>query len=178
MLKKTDGLLRPELVLEQLEIRDNMQVADFGCGHGHFSIPLAKMIPQGKIYALDVVKEALEVVNSQAELEGISNIETVRCNLEILGSSRLADNSIDLALLRNILFQSQKKSAILKEAKRTLKQESQLVLIEWIPESSLAPKKGWLISKEEAGQLVRAEGMILVKELSIDNQHYGLVFKK
>jgi len=178
MEKITDGLIQPGEVLAQIDLRDNMEVADFGSGNGYYSIPLAKIVGQGKIYALDVVKETLEAVESRANLEKIENIETIRCNLEILGASKLEDNSIDLVFMRNILFQTEKKDAVVSEAKRVLKLGGQLVLLEWIPGASMAPKQGWLVSKEEAQQLVEAQGMKLVKELSADNQHYGLIFKK
>ena len=178
MPEGTGGFLNPEKILEQLSLRDNIIVADFGCGHGYFSIPLAKMANQGTVYVLDVIEEALQAVESQAGLEKVDNIKVIHCNLEVLESSGLADNSVDLVVLANILFQSQKKSAILKEAKRVLKQGGQLVLIEWISGSSLAPKQGWLISKEEAQQIVEDKGMTLDRELEMDSQHYGLVFKK
>ncbi|MFH1460932.1 MAG: class I SAM-dependent methyltransferase [Patescibacteria group bacterium] len=175
-MPETNSFSKPEEIISQLDLRDNLEAADFGCGNGYYSIPLAKLMPQGKVYALDVVKETLEAVNSQAKLEGINNIETVHCNLEIPGASKLADDSVDSVLMRNILFQSQKKSAIIKEANRVLKPGGQLVLIEWIPGASLAPKQGWLISKQEAQQLIEQAGLTLDKELTIDNQHYGLVF--
>lgn len=178
MKEGTGGFLQPEKILEQIDISDNMTVADFGCGHGYFSIPLAKIVNQGKVYALDVVEEALQAVESKTELEKISNVETIHCNLEILGGSKLNDNSIDLVILSNILFQSQKKTEIIQEAKRVLKENGQLVLIEWIEGVPLAPKEGWLISKEKAQQLVEAEGLALDKELEIDDQHYGIVFKR
>ncbi|MEA2113172.1 MAG: class I SAM-dependent methyltransferase [Patescibacteria group bacterium] len=171
------GLSSPEIILEQLNISDKAQVADFGCGNGYFSVPLAKIVQQGKVYAIDVIKEALEAVKSKAALEEIFNIETVHCNLEVLGNSKLAGESIDFVLTRNILFQSQKKAEIIKEAKRILKKEGKLVLIEWIGESSLAPKEGWFISKEDARRLAENEGFVFEKELKIDNQHYGLVFR-
>ena len=166
--------LEPEKILKQLELRDNMIMADFGCGHGYFSVPLAKAVPQGTVYALDVVEEALEVVQSQAKLEMISNIEIVHCNLEELGGSKLNDQSVDLVFLVNILFQSRKKQEILKEAKRVLKKGSQLVLIDWLAGSSLSPKQGWFISKDKAIQMAEAEGFRLVRELEMDKQHYGL----
>ncbi|NQV00783.1 MAG: class I SAM-dependent methyltransferase [Parcubacteria group bacterium] len=177
MTENVNGFFKPEEILSQLDIRNNMIVADFGCGGGFFSIPIAKIVNQGQVYALDVVKENLEAVKSKAELEEVINIKTVHCNLEISGSSKIDDDSIDLVILRNILFQSQKKIEIIKEAKRVLKSAGQLVLIEWIKDSSLAPKQGWFISKEEVQQLTENEGLILDKELSMDNQHYGLVFK-
>jgi len=178
MLNEETGLASPETILEQLSISDKAQIADFGCGNGYFSVPLAKIAKQGKVYAIDVVKETLEAVKSKAILEGISNIEPVHCNLEILGCLKLADGSIDFVLTRNILFQSQKKEEIIREAKRVLKSSGQLVLIEWIGGSSLAPKEGWFISQEEAQQLTKNEGFTFEKEIKIDNQHYGLVFKK
>ncbi len=178
MEKITDGLIQPEEVLAQLDLHDNMRVADFGCGNGYFSIPLAKIVTQGEIFALDVVKETLEAVESRANLEGVENISTVHCNLEILGSSKLEDESIDLVLMRNILFQSQKKAEIIREARRVLKPEGRMILLEWVPGASMAPKEGWLISKDEAIDLVKAEDVSFDKELVLDNQHYGLIFKK
>ncbi|MBU4030985.1 class I SAM-dependent methyltransferase [Patescibacteria group bacterium] len=177
MSNQVIGLSRPEEILKRIGIRDNAQAADFGCGNGYFSVPLAKIVNQGKVYAVDVVKETLEAVKSKADLEGISNIETIHCNLEVLGSSKLDAHSMDFVLMRNILFQSQKKEEIIKEARRVLKEGGQLVIIEWIASSTLAPKGGWLISQEEARQLAENEGLLFEKELEIDSQHYGLVFR-
>jgi len=178
MQNNTNGFLHPKEILKQIGIRNNMNIADFGCGNGYFSIPMAEIAEQGRVYALDIMKDTLEAVMSKAKLRNILNIETVHCNLEISNGSKLNNKSIDLVLLRNILFQSQKKSKIIKEAKRVLKDNSRLVLIEWIKDSSLAPKDCWLISKEEAQQLVKLEGFDFEKELEIDNHHYGLVFRK
>ncbi len=172
------GFFRPEKILDQLDIHDAIEAADFGCGHGYFSIPLAKRVPKGRVFAIDVVKEALEAIKSRAELEKIDNILTVQANLEILGSSKLKDNSMDLVLLRNILYQSQKKEEILREAKRVLKKEGRMVVIEWRIDSVMAPKEHWLISKEDVRKIIEEEGLTLSKELSIDNHHYGLVFVK
>lgn len=177
-MENNNGFLQPEEILRQIDIHDDMNIADFGCGNGYFSIPMAEIAEQGRVYALDVMKDSLEVVDSKAKLKNISNIKTVHCNLENSKGSKLNSESIDLVLLRNILFQSQKKSEIIKEAKRILKDNNKLVIIEWIKASSLAPKDGWLISKEEAQQLIKLEGFDFEKELSIDNHHYGLIFRK
>lgn len=173
-----EGLFSPEKILEQIEIQDQMEVADFGCGHGFFSIPLAKRTPKGKVYAIDVVKEALEAVESRAELEKIDNIKTIQANLENFGGSKLEDSSIDIVLLRNILFQSQKKEEIVREAKRVLKPGGEMVIAEWKADSTMAPKEGWLIEKEEVKKLTEDEGLVFKKEMIMDSHHYGLVFNK
>jgi ubiquinone/menaquinone biosynthesis C-methylase UbiE len=178
MKKGTGGFLEPEKILSQLNLRDDMEVADFGCGHGYFSIPLAKIVAQGRIYALDVRKDALQVVSSQAELEKITNIKTIHCNLEVPNGSKLKDESMDLVLLANILFQSEQKAEILREAKRAVKRNGRIIIIDWIVGSTIAPKEGWLISKTDAKELAEAEELIFEKDLDMDDQHYGMEFKK
>jgi len=173
-----EGFSRPEQILKQLDVCDQMEVADFGCGHGYFSLPLAKMVPFGKVYAIDVVKETLEAVESKARLESVQNIKTIQANLEISGGSKLKNSSIDLVLLRNILYQSKKKEEILMEAGRVLRKGGQMILIEWKPNSPLAPKESYLFSKEEAIQLISQQGLGIKKELEIDQHHYAVVFKR
>jgi len=178
MEKVTNVFIHPEEILNQLDLHDAMEVADFGCGNGYFSIPLAEVVVNGRVYALDVMKESLEAVESQANLKKIENIKTIHCNLEILNNSKLENESMDLILMRNILFQSQKKVEIIKEAKRVLKPKGKLILLEWIPGASMAPKEGNLISKDKVIELAKTQEIELYKELILDNQHYGLIFEK
>ncbi|OGZ32055.1 MAG: hypothetical protein A3I88_00095 [Candidatus Portnoybacteria bacterium RIFCSPLOWO2_12_FULL_39_9] len=179
MQKGTGGFLNPEQALSQLDIRPKMTVADFGSGHGYFTIPLAKLVGEsGRVIAIDVLKEALESIISRAKLEGIANIEAIHSNLENPNGSKLSDGSQDLVLLANILFQSQKKPEIIREARRVLKDLGRLVVIDWLAGASLAPKEGWLISKEEAQKLVETEGLKMEKEFEVDERHFGLIFRK
>lgn len=168
----------PEKILKQIEIDEQAKVADFGSGSGYFSVPLAEIAKQGSIYALDVIADNLEAVKSKAELAGVSNIITRQCDLEKPGGSKIESDSVDLVLMRNILFQSQKKQAVIEEAKRVLKPGGQLVVIEWQPEAVLAPKEGWLLNQAQADQLVDSAGFSLVKKLSLDEHHFGAVYKK
>ncbi len=113
----TGGFLNPDKVIDQLNITHGMSVADFGCGHGYFSIPFARRVGNsGTVYACDVLPSALEAVETRANLENLSNIKTVRTNLENPEGSKLDPESMDLVCLANILFQSNKKEEIVKEA--------------------------------------------------------------
>lgn len=176
----TGGFLHPEKVLQQLGVYDGIKAADFGCGRGYFSLPLAKMIPNGTVYSFDVLEEALQAVRAKAEIEKIANIKTIRVNLEIVGSSGLEDESMDLVILANILYQTGKKKEVIREAKRVIKQRGKIALVEWLADSALAPEIGWKkISEKEAQKLAEDEGLYLDSELGeVDNQHYGLVFRK
>ena len=54
------GFMNPDKIVAELNIKSGMIVADFGCGAGYFTIPIAKIIKNsGKIYAIDVLNETL-----------------------------------------------------------------------------------------------------------------------
>lgn len=174
-----NGFLNPQKILNEIGIQPGMVVADFGSGAGYFAILAAKMVGEkGKVYALDVQKSALESIRSKAKMEGIFNIETVWCNLEIPGGSKLSDDFADLVLLVNILFQSQKQIDIIKEAKRVLKSKGRLVVADWLPDVPMGPKGGNIPSKENVRKLAGGEGLVFEREFDAGIYHYGLVFTK
>lgn len=177
-MKGTGGFSRPEETIKQLNIKKDMIIADFGCGAGYFTIPLAKSAEEGKIYALDVLAEALEVVRSRAKLEGLFNIEVKHCDLETPNGSGLEDNSIDLVLLGNILFQSSQKADIIKEARRVLKKDGKLVIVDWKSNQSMGPPEKLIISSDAVKEIAKEQGLSFEKEIPVDNYHWGMIFKK
>lgn len=179
MADGSGGFLHPEEITKQLNIKKWMKIADFGCGAGYFTLPIGKRIGnEGRVYAFDVMESALESVRSRARIQGLFNIETMRCNLEEPKSSGLNDKSVDMVLLSNILFQSIKKADIIKEGVRILKDGGELVVIDWKPDQPLGPSKEFVIPLGTIKQLVEDEGLRLKRELSVDKYHWGLIFDK
>src|SRR3989344_2888945 len=130
----TGGFMQPERIVGEFGIREGMSVADFGSGAGYFTIILGQKVGEnGKVYALDVQETALDNVRVKARAADVKNVETIRTDLEVAGSSGLPDNSQDAVLLANILFQSDKKSDIIREAVRVLKNGGRIILIDWKP---------------------------------------------
>ncbi|RJQ13748.1 class I SAM-dependent methyltransferase [Candidatus Parcubacteria bacterium] len=178
-VKPTGAFLRPELVLPQLPLQNGFSVADFGAGSGYFTILMAQRVgPEGKIYAVDVLSEALEAVRSRAKMIGVANIETKRADLEVYGSTGIADGSIDMVLIANVLFQSQKKDEVLKEASRMLKTGGFLVLIDWHKENFPYSHGGWPFNEEDAKKFCEKAGMKFDKKIDAGAYHWGLIFKK
>lgn len=59
----TAKFIDPQSIIEQLDLKEEMIVADFGSGAGYFTLPIAKKIENGgTIYALDVISQKLESV--------------------------------------------------------------------------------------------------------------------
>lgn len=169
--------LNPDKILDQVELRSNMIAADFGCGSGGFTIPLAHRLEDGLVYGLDVQKEVLNNLKGYALSERINNISLIRCDLEKTNGSTLSDSSIDLVVIANTLFQAEDPKVLISEAKRVLKGGGKLILVDWIPGASQGPAQG-RISKDKAKEIAEDIDLKFEKELLSGKYHYGLLFTK
>jgi len=170
------SFLNPTEVLKQLKLRKNMIAADFGSGSGGWAIPLAKKLEDGKVYAIDLLEEPLSALRAKAKLERIFNIQTVVANVE-KEIEILRDASCNLVLMTNLLFQCQDKKNILSEAKRILKPEGRILVVDWQKDNPLTQQieKVSFVEIKEAGSEL---GLEIEKEFPAGPYHYALVFTK
>lgn len=175
--KKQNEFLNPEEVLDQLELRFDMIAAEFGCGSGGFTIPLAKRLEEGLVQAIDIQGAPLSALKSRANLENVTNIRIIRSDLEKPRGSSLREASLDLVLIPNVLFQIEDKNAIIAEAKRVLKNNGKLIVIDWLPQATQGPSKGRVPAKE-VKKIAKELDFKLEKEFKAGKYHYGLIFEK
>jgi ubiquinone/menaquinone biosynthesis C-methylase UbiE len=163
-----------------MELQAGMTVADFGCGTGYFSLPIAKKIgEEGVVYALDILPEKLEVIESQVKMRNITNIIAKRVNLENKEGSQLGAGSADWVIMKDVLFQNKNKNQMLMEAKRILKDGGKILIIEWKKENTpIGPDNKIRISKEELKKLIIENGLGILKEINAGNFHYCLILIK
>ena len=171
------SFLNPEEVLDQLNLKPDMVAAEFGCGSGGFSFPLAKRLENGLVYAIDILQEPLSALNSRALLENIINIRVIRSDLEKPRGSTLRDISLDLVFIPNVLFQVDNKDAIIIEAKRVLKTGGKIVVIDWKKGATQGPEKG-RVAPDEIKKIAEKAGLVFGKDFEAGKYHFGLIFKK
>src|SRR3989344_1942674 len=129
-------LLNPERILkDQLGLGNAHSVADLGAGGaGYFTLQAAKLVGEhGLVYAVDIIKGHLRNIESRAKIEGYDNIRTIWSNLEKYGATKINDQSLDFALLVNVLFQNKKPELLMKEAVRMIKTGGKLLVVDWRP---------------------------------------------
>ncbi len=172
--------INPNEIIGQLDLEEGNYVADFGCGSGYFSIPFAQKIgSEGRIYCLDVLAQALESVESQAKILGLSNILTKRVNLENEEGSGLEKESLDWVIMKDVLFQNEKKETIFKEAYRVLKPRGKILIMEWNDKNFLVgPEKNKRISCEKMEELVKEQNFLIKKKIPAGDFHYVIVAEK
>jgi ubiquinone/menaquinone biosynthesis C-methylase UbiE len=170
----------PQRIAGSFSVVPGMKVADFGSGAGYFTILLAKMVGEnGTVTAIDVLDSALETLRAKAKTEGLRNIETIRSNLETPGGSGLSGDSQDMVLLANTLFQNVNKAVIINEAKRVLKPNGTLVLIDWRKGTNgFGPPDDLKLDPEETKELVVNNGFQFLSDIDAGTFHFGMIFRK
>jgi len=174
------GFLNPQKIISQLKILPGMKIAHFGCGTGFFTFPIAEKIGKnGTIYALDILEQKLEIIKSQAKLTGFHNIIAKRVNLEKKEGSKIEKESIDWVIIVNMLYQNNDKSHIIREAKRILKKNGHILLIDWNSlDNNIGPEKRSRVSKKELIKITRKHFLGIQKEIAVGDFHFGLILIK
>ncbi|MGE5412505.1 MAG: class I SAM-dependent methyltransferase, partial [Clostridiales bacterium] len=114
-----ESLFDVNLILSKLEINNNVNnLVEFGSGYGTFSIPASKII-KGTLYAIDMDPVMIERLYLRAKEENVKNIKIIEEDF-VKERTILADNSVDYAMLFNILH-AEDPVELLKEAKRILR---------------------------------------------------------
>ena len=139
-------LIDINLLIDKIVLKDSDKIADLGCGaFGYFVFPLAKKIGKhGKVYAVDVIKANLENIKKMASVENLSQIETVWSDLEVYKGTKIDDNSLDAIILVSVLSQADDFKNILQEAKRMLRRDGRMLIVDWNDSKSpfdISPEK-------------------------------------
>lgn len=164
-------------ILNELDLKEDMIGAEFGCGSAIFTIALSKKLKKGKVYALDIQEEKLSALKGKLSLQNINNVYTILCDLEAPKGSSLVNNMLDVVLIPNVLFQAENKYAIIEEAKRVLKPGGYILIIDWLKFNSFEHKQN-LINPDEVKKIAETLGLKMKKELIAGDYHYALLFTK
>ena len=169
---------KPNEALRLLGLNEGiLDVADFGCGYGTFTIPAAKLI-SGKIYAFDIEQEMIEIIKARAKENNLNNITPILRDFMENGSG-LEDFSVDYVMLFNILHVGIPE-ILLKEAFRILKSDGRLGIIHWKYDATTprGPPMNIRPKPEQCKKWAEIAGFILTKKCDLEPYHYGLLFRK
>lgn len=170
--------LDPNEAIRQFGVYGAQDVADFGCGSGHFALCAAKRLDGGRLFAVDVEKEMLERLQSEAKHHGHKNIHTLWGDVGRLGGVPLGDQSLDKIIASNILFQVDDRDAFIQEVKRLLRRGGKVLLIDWHEGENFGPHKHHKISKDSAHKFFERHGFIKEQDIDAGDYHYGMILRR
>jgi len=113
---------RQEIVSE-VGLKAGFQVLDYGCGPGGYVPAVSKVIgSSGKLYALDALPIAVEMVKKVVAKNELKNVETTLSDR----ATGLPTEELDVVLLYDVFHDLDDQKAVLNEVYRVLKANGQL----------------------------------------------------
>ncbi len=175
------ALIDPFSIFSKVGLAKGMRVADMGCGRtGHFVFPAARTVGDtGVVYAVDILKDVLENINSWVKSQALNNVQVVWSDIEIANKTPIPPKSLDMCFFMNVLFGIKNKQATLNEATRLLKTGGQVVVVEWSKKlGTLGPSDANLVDPKQLTEMAIQSGLKLEQKILVSDYHYCLIFKK
>jgi ubiquinone/menaquinone biosynthesis C-methylase UbiE len=118
---------RTDLLIQLLQIKKGMVIADIGAGTGYLSRRMSEMVgTNGVIYAVDVQPEMMGKIKLLAKKH--INIQPV---LSQVDDVKLAENSIDMAIMVDVYHELEYPFETIQSVLKALKPQAQLILVEY-----------------------------------------------
>jgi ubiquinone/menaquinone biosynthesis C-methylase UbiE len=117
-----------QLLVDSLDLKPTDVVADIGAGTGHISFLMAPAIPQGKVLAVDVQPEMIEMLGDRIAQTRQTNIEPIQGTEQ---DPNLPPNSIDLAILVDAYHEFTYPREMILGIVQSLKPNGRVALVEY-----------------------------------------------
>jgi ubiquinone/menaquinone biosynthesis C-methylase UbiE len=165
-----------DLAISKLPVMNNSVVADIGAGTGYYTFRIAKKVPDGKVYAVEIQDYAIRHLRARSIKLKQGNVIVVKGGEQ---SPNLPDNSIDLAIMVDVYHELLYPHEMLQAIRRALKPNGKLLLIEYRAEDpKVEIKTLHKTSVVQVNEELTANGFHLVEDGEFMPIQHFLVFGK
>ncbi len=129
----------PAQMVGQLGLTSGMVICDMGCGNGFYSLILAEKVgPTGKVLAVDIQPEMLQLLSRRAAEAKLENIDMI---LGTVTDPKLPPNEVDLVLMVDVYHEFSHPREMLAAVRKSLKPDGRIALVEFREEDPSVPIK-------------------------------------
>jgi ubiquinone/menaquinone biosynthesis C-methylase UbiE len=167
---------RTDLLVRNLPLEGDSVVADIGAGTGYFSFRIAERVPRGRVLAVDIQPEMLDIIEARKDSGALQNVETV---LGTEKDPRLPAASVDLILLVDAYHEFAWPREMGLALFQALRPGGALVLVEYRGEDPSVPiKRLHKMTRRQAIDEMQAVGLRWERtERFLPQQHF-MVFRR
>ena len=166
----------PQMVVDLLDLEADDVVADIGAGTGYMTMRLAEKVPKGRVLAVDVQPEMLDMLAERIAEQPLKTIDPIHGDED---DPHLPPESIDLALMVDAYHEFAYPHEMMQHLREALKPGGRVVLAEYRAENPLVLiKRLHKMSEKQVKREMRAVGLQWLKtDESLPQQHL-LFFEK
>ena len=177
--KSSFELIDPKKLLDIIPLKAGSIVLDLACGKGAYSIHISEIIGnEGLIYAVDLWKEGILLLEEQIDKKNITNIMPLVA--DVAEQIEIDDHSIDICLMATVLHdfeEADKTAPVLKEIKNLLRPNGCLAVIEFKKiEGPPGPPIYIRLTEDEVEKIVIGYGFRKGKVADIGAYNYLMTF--
>ncbi|MBI4612655.1 MAG: class I SAM-dependent methyltransferase [Planctomycetes bacterium] len=165
-----DEWQKPEHLVELLEIRPGMTVADLGTGTGYFLPHLSRAVGEtGTVLALDIEADMIRYVKELAAKGGLANVQA---RVVPFDDPEIPEGEVDRVLVVNTWHHIPDREAYSKKLARSLAPGGSVAVVDFTLESEHGPPKSERIDPERVAGELRAAGLaVRVVQESLPDQY-------
>lgn len=129
---------RTSLLVDELNLKPGMVVADVGAGSGYLSRRMAPLVRPGRVIAVDIQPQMLALLAKVAEDPRYANIVPL---LGAADDTHLPAGSVDLAIMVDVYHELEFPHEVLESIVRALKPGGRIAFVEYRGEDPAVPIK-------------------------------------
>lgn len=173
---RRDGEEQPQKVINDLNLKSTDVVADIGAGTGYFSFRIAPRVPKGKVLAVDVQPEMIEILTTLKAKNHLSNVEPI---LSSTMDVNLPAESVDVALMVDAYHEFEYPQEVMTSIVKALKPKGRAVLVEYRAENPLILIKGLhKMTQTQVQKEMEAVGLTYLETKNDLPQQHLMIFEK
>jgi ubiquinone/menaquinone biosynthesis C-methylase UbiE len=167
---------QPQQVVDALDLKPTDVVADIGAGTGYFSFRISPLVSEGKVLAVDIQPEMLDIIDFLKKENNITNVEPI---LGSVTEPNLPDESVDLAMMVDAYHEFEYPKEMMEGVVRSLKPGGRVVLLEYRRENPLIPIKALhKMTQKQTRKEMEAVALQWVETKSFLPQQHLMIFEK
>jgi ubiquinone/menaquinone biosynthesis C-methylase UbiE len=166
----------PDLAVQAMQLPADAVVADIGAGSGYFTFRIAALVPAGRVYAVDIQPEMLDIIRTRMQRNSVKNIFPVEGKAD---DPMLPEGAVDAVLLVDAYHEFDHPYEMMRGIVRSLRPGGRVFLIEYRGEDLLLPISPLhKMTRQQATREMQAVGLDRVETRQfLPTQHY-MVFEK
>ena len=166
----------PSRAVAAFDLAPDAVIADLGAGSGYYSFRLARLVPEGKVVAVDIQPEMLDFMSQKKKELGVTNVEP---HLGTVEGVQLPANSIDAALMVDAYHEFSHPYEMMRSVYQALRPGGRIFLLEYRAEDIKVPIKPLhKMSQEQAKREMATVGFDWVRTDSFLPWQHFMVFQK
>src|SRR5688572_20961295 len=167
-----DAWQMPARVVDALQLKPGMKVADIGAGTGYFSTRLAR-VPGVAVFAVDIEPKMVDYVKQRAQKEGLANVTGVLAG----ATSPNLPEPVDVILVVDTYHHLPNRTSYFRELKKSLRPGGRIAIVDFRKDAPDGPPAHFRFTPQQIQDEMKQAGYDLQSSHDFLPRQHFLIFR-